>query len=165
MRRSDFATNKKRAKIQWPSDNLPIGNTFIGVDWGDGHEETVVCMLTRMPDGQIDIRYQYLGHDIAQQVNLIEGIIHNTNSKSVVGDIGAGQAQIQMLQRRYGNMVKSCYYRAGNSNRMSYNADTWMLSVNRDEFLAESTPLAQRPMTDNERHALNYAYIASTVVQ
>lgn len=166
MKRFDFIKGLKKI-IKSKSSVDKVGENFIGIDWGsrtDLHAQddpTVICVLTKLPDGQIHYKYEEIHQqDFRELTQQIEGFIDRLKPSNVVADIGFGQVQCQMLQRHYGDLVKSCYY-SRRDDRFFYNQDIWMLTVDRDSFLAESGRLANGPMTDNERHALNYAYIAS----
>lgn len=135
--------------------------TFIGVDWKDGE-----CCIIKKKKNDADISYFSIPKsNYSEQVESIENTIDSTDADGVVADIGFGQIQCQMLQNKYGEIVKSCYYSSNHKNKVSYDRDTWMLAVDRDVFIIEAMKMAEMPFKKDvpnkgRLHALNYAYIA-----
>jgi hypothetical protein len=154
--------------------------TYIGIDWGsrinlEDKSATSVCIL-KIDESKSDTPSvnDLLGMEIVsigsklyeEQVSEIERLIISENADGIVADIGYGQVQCQMLQSKFGEKVKSCYYSP--TEIMKYNSDMWMVSVSRDHMIELAMRKVgipfRRPMIgNNELHALNYAYIAYVV--
>lgn len=141
--------------------------TYIGIDWKTYNVETptTVCILKKMNDGNVKTTIIELTLETPYaQVELIERLIEEHDPNGVVADIGYGMMQCQMLQTKFKDRVKSCYY-SSEKNTMSYDENTWMLTVNKDAMMEEAVKFVGGPfklidMTLKGLHALNYAYIA-----
>jgi hypothetical protein len=157
VKRVDFAKGVAR-KIKKKEAEPKSGDTYMGIDWGMRNDPTVICFMWTTPDGPHYSHHEISNNDIQSQVESISAFIERHKPKGVVADIGFGAVQCQMLQQRHGEIVKTCYYR--DNGNISYDANTRMLSVNREATLAESATLIKSPLTDSETHALNYANLA-----
>ena len=140
--------------------------TYLGIDWATNEDESAtVCILNRMNDGNVKTTIiEFTLKTPAAQVELVERLIEEHDPNGVVAGLGFGQVQCQMLQYKFGDRVKSCYYSASR-DVVRYNAETWMLTVNKDQMMEEAIKTIGGPfklinMTSNGLHALNFAYIA-----
>lgn len=127
---------------------LPIGReSYMGIDWGGGVSAfTVVTILSVNPiTDKIEVVYaeKFEEKHIPTQVLKIEQLIDRFNVQGVVADLGFGQAQIQMLQDTWGNMIQSCYYTAGSKNPddIIENEDSTKLTVDRSNQLFKTFDL------------------------
>ena len=118
--------------------------TFMGIDWGgrtdinDKGAYTVVTVLSKERDKyKVELTKRITYNDYIKQVTYIKELIRMYNCVQVVADIGAGAIQCQMLQTEYQDTVKSCYYSANLKTKYIYNPESWMISVDRDQWLEE----------------------------
>jgi hypothetical protein len=159
MRRFDFVSGVPRP----PAPVLPP-DIFLGIDWGR-ETPTSLCILRSYDQSLLKVDYDTVfSEDIQTTVENITRRIEILGPKMVLADIGFGAVQVQLLQQRFGDIVRTCFY-GTNTNAMNYNAQNWMLTVNRDESLRGSQFLVEKttPLDDSRRHALNYAYLAYTM--
>jgi hypothetical protein len=82
--------------------------------------------------------------DLEKQVIYISDLIRLYNCTNVVGDWGFGQYQVQKLQKSWQSRVKSCFYSTNIKNKLKYDTDTWMLSVDRNAFLEDIIEVVKR---------------------
>jgi len=128
----------------FPINALPPKVTYMGIDWGSRSDEkdrgayTVVTIIEKVGnDYNVVYTERLLMADMAKQVKRIENLAGQYNCISIVADLGFGGMQVQELQKIFKDRAKSCFYNINVKNRISYNKDTWMLSVDRDSFLEE----------------------------
>jgi len=124
----------------------PPMETFMGLDWGGRNDKkdkgayTVATIISKdRATGKYKIEHteRILESDIDKQVIYISDMIRLYNCTSVVADWGFGQYQCQKLQKEYQSKVKSCFYSTNIKNKLKYDTDTWMLSVDRNAFLED----------------------------
>jgi len=166
MRRNKYITGKYKK----PPLPEPKKECYIGVDWGgSNHTETVACIIRS--DGKISFTNTYTSL-FKDQIDFIKELIKNYQPNQVVVDRGFGGVQTQTLQEEFGDKVKSCIYASHEFNPsgrfISYNSQIFMITANREITLAQSSKLASLTTAmdqEGQRHALNYAYIASQIEQ
>jgi hypothetical protein len=144
--------------------------TFIGIDWagGENNKQLVNICIIKKKKKNTDVSYAIVPeNEVAKQIATIEKLIDDTDADCIVADIGFGSMQCQVLQSRFGEKFKSCYYSSNPTKKMVYKSDTWMLTVDRDAFISEAMDLAGIPFkagipmpSKGQLQALNYAYIA-----
>ena len=140
-RNRDFATN-----IVSPTQ------TYMGLDWGgrsntkDKGAYTVVTILNKQQDGKYFVEYaeRILTPDLEKQVLYISDLARLYNCVSIVADWGFGQYQVQKLQSMFQNKVKSCFYSTNIKNKLKYDEQTWMLSIDRNSWLEELIDVVKR---------------------
>ncbi|WLR49580.1 terminase family protein (plasmid) [Halobacillus litoralis] len=137
---SDIEPNLKYATSLYRK--LPITReAYMGIDWGGGQSAfTVVTILAPNPEtDKLEMVYveKFEEKHIPDQIRKINQLMEDFNVTGVVADLGFGQAQIQMLQEKWGNMVQSCYYTAGSKNPEDINEseDGMKLTVDRSNQL------------------------------
>ncbi len=127
--------------------------TFMGLDWGGRNDKkdkgayTVVTIISKnQKAGKYKLEYteRLTDPDLEKQVSYIINLIRIFNSTSVVADWGFGQYQCQKLQKAYQSRVKSCFYSTNIKNKLKYDTDTWMLSVDRNSFLEDIIEIVKR---------------------
>jgi hypothetical protein len=143
-------------------------NTYFGIDWMHNNPElpTTVYILKVKVDGSVDsevVEVKKESYD--EQVKEIVNLIEQHDPISIVTDAGYGAFQNQMLQTKYKDRVKTCYYASNSKGRMSYNTDTWMFTIDKDDMMIEAMKFRGGPfrlisLSLKALHALNYAYIA-----
>jgi DNA-directed RNA polymerase subunit RPC12/RpoP len=125
--------------------------TFMGIDWGGRNEVnnrgayTVVTIIGKNRD-KYEVKHTEMltSVEYLKQVARIRELITLYNCVSIVADSGYGQVQCQMLQSEYGPKVKSAYYAPNSKNKMSYNEETWMLTIDRNAFIEELIDIINR---------------------
>jgi len=131
----------------------PPKQTFMGLDWGgrnDQKDKGAYTVMTIISKDQSSGRYlletseRLVNPDMEKQVAYISDMIRLYNCTSVVADYGFGQYQCQKLQKAYQNRVKSCFYSTNIKNKLKYDTDTWMLSVDRNAFLEDIIEIIKR---------------------
>lgn len=125
--------------------------TFMGIDWGgrnDTNEKgayTVVTILQKVGDKyQIKWTERLTFSDHMKQIARIRELIMLYNSVSIVADQGYGHVQCQILQNEYGPRVKAAYYAPNSKSKMSYNEDTWQLTIDRNAYIEEIIDIINR---------------------
>ncbi len=138
-------------ELSMPSMVVPPSETFMGIDWGGRNTEnekgafTVATIMSKQGDKYKIERSERITYpDHTKQVQHISSLIKLYNCVSVVADIGVGQVQCQMLQNEFGDKIKSCYYADQLKSKMSYKADIWMLTVDRNAFIEELIDIIHR---------------------
>lgn len=128
----------------FPINVLPPEKTYMGIDWGGRNTEkdrgayTIVSIIQKENnDYNLVYTERLVMPDFQKQLQRIENLAGQYNSVSIVADLGYGGMQVQELQKIFKDRVKSCFYTINVKNRISYNKDAWMLSVDRDSFLEE----------------------------
>ena len=123
---------------------FPPEVTYMGIDWGGRSDEkdrgsyTVVTIIRKVNNNyEVVFTERLTQPTFAEQLKRIENLAGQYNSISIVADLGFGGMQIQELQRIFKDRAKSCFYTVNVKNRIAYNKDSWMLSVDRDSFLEE----------------------------
>jgi len=127
--------------------------TFMGLDWGGRNDQkdkgayTVMTIISKdQQSGNYRLEYteRLTNPDMEKQVTYISDMIRLYNCTSVVADWGFGQYQCQKLQKAYQSRVKSCFYSTNIKNKLKYDTDTWMLSVDRNAFLEDIIEVVKR---------------------
>ena len=127
--------------------------TFMGLDWGGRSDQkdkgayTVMTIISKdQKAGNYRLEYteRLTNPDLEKQVTYISDMIRLYNCTSVVADWGFGQFQCQKLQKAYQSRVKSCFYSTNIKNKLKYDTDTWMLSVDRNAFLEDIIEVVKR---------------------
>ena len=152
---------------------------YIGIDW-NGYSKTegttVVVLRKEIEKFYIsNIHKMAPGLAFTTQIEQISRMILNYRAARVGADIGMGTVQCQMLQKDFGQRVASVYYSSYEED-IKYNAESWMLTCNRDRNMTKALkkvgfPFAVfraqlgggvfKPESESEFHALNYAYLAA----
>ena len=146
--------------------------TYIGIDWGtrinpEDSSTINVCILKL--SGRIFGHMENIiinKNRFEDQVSEIEKLINISEADGIVVSHIA-LVQTQILQAKFGEKVKSCYYGVPEGH-MKYNKDMWMISVFRDSIIYEAMKAVglpfHRPMISTDAlHALNFAYVAFVV--
>jgi hypothetical protein len=127
--------------------------TFMGIDWGSRNELndsgafTVVTIIgkNRITDKyEVKFTEKLTSPEYLKQVARIKELITLYNCVSIVADSGYGQVQCQILQSEYGPRVKSAYYAPNSKNKLSYNEETWMITIDRNAFIEEIIDIINR---------------------
>ena len=148
------------AKCAEPYKNIDFSHTvlapketFMGLDWGgrsnikDKGAYTVVTILSKDSNNRrynLEFAERILNPDLEKQVIYIADLIRLYNSSSIVADWGFGQFQVQKLQKLMQNKVKSCFYSTNIKNKLKYDEQTWMLSIDRNSWLEELIDVVKR---------------------
>ena len=131
----------------------PPKQTFMGLDWGGRNDQkdkgayTVMTIISKDPSSGrylLEHTERLMNPDTEKQVSYISDMIRLYNCSSIVADYGFGQYQCQKLQKSYQNKVKSCFYSTNIKNKLKYDSDTWMLSVDRNAFLEDLVEIIKR---------------------
>ena len=140
-------------KLSLANSIVPPKQTFMGLDWGGRNDQkdkgayTVMTIISKDKDNgryQLEYTERLMNPDMDKQVTYIADMIRLYNCTSVVADWGFGQFQCQKLQKAYQNRVKSCFYSTNIKNKLKYDSDTWMLSVDRNAFLEDLVEIIKR---------------------
>lgn len=135
-----------------PSIQMP-NQTFMGLDWGGRNDQkdkgayTVVTIISKdQKFGNYKLEYteRLTNPDMESQVRYVSDLIRLYNSTSVVADWGFGQFQVQKLQKSWQSRVKSCFYSTNIKNKLKYDTDTWMLTIDRNAFLEDVIEIVKR---------------------
>ncbi len=130
---------------------VPPKQTFMGLDWGGRNEikdkgaYTVVTIISKDKDKyNLEYTERIMTSDIDRQVQYITELIRLYNCVNVVADSGFGQYQCQKLQKIHADKVKACWYSNNIKNKIKYDKDTWILSIDRSAWLEELIEIVKR---------------------